>query len=116
MASILVRFTQSPYQGSAMHDGLEFAMSATNYGHDVAVLFDNEAVRAFVAHQAPPAGVKTVAKRLNALALFEVEPCYVSASALAQRVIQLEDDDDIILIGDDQQRALLARFTHVVTF
>ena len=44
MAQLLIRFTQSPFSNAKSQDGLDFALAATNYGHDVKVLFESQGV------------------------------------------------------------------------
>lgn len=115
MARILVRFTHSPYQNSHAIDGLEFAMSATNYGHKVSVLFEGDAVWMWQSNQQPPAGVKNIQKKLRALPLFEVEPCYVSQSAAATHCIDIPTSQ-CVLVDNARIVELLKEATHVVTF
>ena len=44
MATMLIRFTQTPYGNQISQDGLDFVLAATNYGHDVKVLFEGDGV------------------------------------------------------------------------
>ena len=53
MAHLLIRFTQSPFSNAKSQDGLDFALAATNYGHEVKVLFENEGVLQLVNTYSP---------------------------------------------------------------
>lgn len=115
MALILVRFTSAPYSTSSASDGLDFALAATNYGHDVTVLFEAQAVWMWQENQQPPAGVKNMTKRLKSLPLFDIEDCYICQSSLHTYSItpfssqyQIADSDTLV--------SLLANADHVVTF
>ena len=115
MAHILVRFTQSPYQGSKAIDGVDFAMAATNYGHQVSALFEGNAVWMWQNDQQPPEGVKNLRKKLNALALFEVEPCYISRLAVSRQQVDIQSDQ-CVFVDSPEIVALLRQADHVVTF
>ena len=115
MASILVRFTSAPYSTSSASDGLDFALAATNYGHNVTVLFEAQAVWMWQENQQTPAGVKNMTKRLKSLPLFDIEDCYICQSSLnTSQVVPFSRnyqsaDSDLIM-------TLLANADHVVTF
>ena len=122
MATLLIRFTQSPYGSAASHDGLDFALAATNYGHDVKVLFEKDAVLQLVKTEAI-AGVKTHSKRLSAMPFFDIEDCYVceeSAKALhLSRTIKncdVVDEVDAQWVNSEARLALINSVDHVVTF
>lgn len=122
MATLLIRFTQSPYANSISHDGLDFALAATNYGHDVKVLFEKDAVLQLVKTEAIP-GIKTHSKRLSAMPFFDIEDCYVcEESAKALRLTStlkncdVVDEIDAQWINSEARLALMNRVDHVVTF
>lgn len=115
MATILVHFISSPYGSGTAGEGLDFAMSATNYGHEVIALFSDDAVQMWRSDQHTPDGVKTVAKRLKALPLFDIERLYVCEMSLQQRGINADTTQYKPLCASDIA-AVIDEAEHVVTF
>ncbi len=76
MATMLIRFTQTPYGNQISQDGLDFALAATNYGHDVKVLFEGDGVLQLVKTDSLK-GLKNHSKRLASMPFFDIEDCYV---------------------------------------
>ncbi len=76
MAQLLIRFTQSPFSNAKSQDGLDFALAATNYGHDVKVLFESQGVLQLV-KAASTKGLKNHTKRLASMPFFDIEEFFV---------------------------------------
>ena len=103
MAQLLIRFTQSPFSNAKSQDGLDFALAATNYGHDVKVLFESQ--------------------RLASMPFFDIEECFVcKASADTYDIEQvlsnnsLVDELDCEWITPEEKVTLIQSVDHVVTF
>ncbi|MCW8092388.1 sulfurtransferase complex subunit TusC [Alteromonas sp. ASW11-130] len=116
MSTILIRMTKPPYGSSDAHEGLDFAISATNYGHDVQLLFEGNGVYQLL-HNQQPDSLSNHAKRLNALPFYDIEACFVcetsihSFNILPSNLISL-----VSPVSDKKKHALYARADHVVTF
>ena len=122
MASLLIRFTQSPYGNVFSQDGLDFALAATNYGHTVHVLFEGEGVLQLV-QTASTKGIKNHSKRLASMPFFDIEECFIckdSVDAFAIDSVLLNtgliEELDGQLLNASQRLALIQRADHVVTF
>jgi tRNA 2-thiouridine synthesizing protein C len=122
MASLLIRFTQSPYGSGFSQDGLDFALAATNYGHTVHVLFEGEGVLQLV-QTASTKGIKNHSKRLASMPLFDIEECFIckdSVDAFAIDSVLLNtgliEKLEGQLLSASQRLALIQRADHVVTF
>ncbi|MEW9796946.1 DsrE family protein [Alteromonas sp. CYL-A6] len=116
MASLLVILSSPPYGNSAAAEGIDFALAATNYGHEVAVLIEGDGVWQLQHNQHTEKGVKNIEKRLKSLALFDVEPCYVCSESLAANRVTHNPDSEFKLISTSDKLALFARTDHVVRF
>lgn len=116
MSAILVILSSSPYGDNNAQEGLEFAMAATNYGHQVSVLFEADGVWQLQPGQSPAKGVKHIGKRINSLPLFDVEPCFVCQQSLTARNIEAQFDDSFTLVSEDKKIAILQQSDHVVRF
>lgn len=118
MATLLIRFTHSPYQSSNSSDGLDFALAATNYGHEVAVLFESEGILQLQKTESVK-GVKNHSKRLGSLPFFDIEECYVCETSLAAWPLNNHDILNKLnanIIDVMQKIALFQRVDHVITF
>lgn len=122
MATLLLRFTQSPYGSTTSQDGLDFALAATNYGHDVKVLFENNAVLQLTKADSIK-GLKNHSKRLASMPFFDIEDCFVckdSATALnidhTLNNVALFEELDCQWISANDKLALINSVDHVVTF
>ncbi|MBU3022827.1 DsrE family protein [Aestuariibacter sp. A3R04] len=77
MSTLLIRMTKPPYSTSSASDGLDFALSATNYGHDVVMVFEGEGILQLIDQQTPATtAIRNHAKRLKSLPLFDIHACY----------------------------------------
>ncbi|OLF71168.1 sulfur reduction protein DsrE [Alteromonas sp. W12] len=122
MAQLLIRFTQSPFSNAKSQDGLDFALAATNYGHDVKVLFESQGVLQLV-KAASTKGIKNHTKRLASMPFFDIEECFVcKASADTYDIEQvlsnnsLVDELDCEWITPEEKVTLIQSVDHVVTF
>tara|TARA_A200000113_G_scaffold203452_1_gene198547 strand:- start:108 stop:476 length:369 start_codon:yes stop_codon:yes gene_type:complete len=122
MAHLLIRFTQSPFSNAKSQDGLDFALAATNYGHDVKVLFENQGVLQLV-KAASMKGIKNHTKRLATMPFFDIEDCFVCKnSAHTYNIESVLANTDLIDTLDCQwvtavdKLALVQSVDHVVTF
>ena len=78
MAHLLIRFTTAPYSVSQASDGLDFAMAATNYGHEVSILFEGDGIYQLTEQAPQQQGVKNHfkgLKRCHSLTLKTVTTC-----------------------------------------
>ncbi|AXT40215.1 sulfur reduction protein DsrE [Alteromonas sp. BL110] len=122
MAHLLIRFTQSPFSSAKSQDGLDFALAATNYGHDVKVLFENQGVLQLV-KAASTKGLKNHTKRLASMPFFDIEECYVcKMSAETYDIEHVLANTDLVeeleckWVTSSEKVALIQRVDHVVTF
>jgi len=122
MANLLIRFTQSPFSNARSQDGLDFALAATNYGHDVKVLFENQGVLQLV-KAASTKGLKNHTKRLASMPFFDIEECYVCTTSAdtfnIQRVLantKLVEELECHWLTPSEKIALIHSVDHVVTF
>lgn len=117
MSNILVQFTQPPYSGSDAEDGLDFVLAATNYGHDVAVLFTGDGVYQLHVEQTP-SFAKNHAKRLKMMPLYDIEDVYISKPCLESRHLSSDNlvNVDGVTLSHQQVTDLINQAKHVVTF
>ncbi|WP_414830801.1 DsrE family protein [Alteromonas sp. H39] len=109
--------TTPPYRGILSQDALDFAMGATNYGHDVTLIFMDDGVFQLASEQHPPEGTKSHEKRLKSLPFFDIEDLYCCESSLHQR--QMKKDDighDITLCDAGAIATILSDSDHIVRF
>ncbi len=111
MAQLLIRFTQSPFSNAKSQDGLDFALAATNYGHDVKVLFESQGVLQLV-KAASTKGLKNHTKRLASMPFFDIEDDI--EQVLANN--SLVDELDCEWITPEEKVTLIQSADHVVTF
>ena len=122
MAHLLIKFTQGPFSNAKSQDGLDFALAATNYGHEVKVLFENEGVLHLV-KAASTKGLKNHTKRLASMPFFDIEECYVcKTSAETFDVEHVLANTDVVeelecnVVTSSEKVVLIQRVDHVVTF
>ena len=122
MATLLIRFTHAPYANAKSQDGLDFALAATNYGHDIKVLFENEGVLQLV-KAASTKGLKNHTKRLASMPFFDIEDCFVCQESanthnLENTLSNIEVAEELACqwVNAMEKVALIASVDHVVTF
>ncbi|RDV23924.1 sulfurtransferase complex subunit TusC [Alteromonas aestuariivivens] len=117
MADLLIRMQHTPYGGSKATDGLDFAIAATNYGHQVKLIFEGDGVYQLLKEQAPPTGIKNHLKRLKSLVFYDIEELYVCKPSLQSRNLGLEDlGVEAQVIASQSLLELVSQADHVVTF
>lgn len=92
MATILVILSKTPHGSASAKDGLDFAMSATGFGHDVDVVFIDDGVFQLMApiDSAPAYQTKQPFKIAKSLSFFDIDNVYVCEQSLAKRMIDKE--------------------------
>ncbi|GEA10929.1 DsrE family protein [Alteromonas sp. KUL49] len=117
MSKLLIRFSQSPFGNALAQDGLDFALAATNYGHEVAVLFEGDGVFQLMDSKNHPS---TFAKRLSVMPMFDIEECYVCMKSLenlnvspSEKLLQSLELQQLDTLG---KLDLFESVTHTVTF
>jgi len=89
---LLIQTSQAPYSSSAAIDALEAAYAATNIGLNVKFMFVDDGVFQLLNHQNSDAiAHKSMAKKLAALPMFDIEDIYVCRASAEQRDINLEE-------------------------
>ncbi len=117
MALITICMTTPPYRGIITQDALDFAMGATNYGHEVNLVFLDDGVFQLVAGHQPVDGVKSHEKRLKSLPFFDIEALYCCESSLKTRHISSDDiPHDIEMCDAASISELMQNSDHVVRF
>ena len=116
MAKLLIRMTSAPYGSSNASDGLDFALAATSYGHEIAVLFEGNGLYQLYP-QVQVKGVKNQVKRIKSLPFFDVDECYFSTSDVTLMNIDTERFPDIVApLNDAGVIMQIEQADHVVTF
>ncbi|MCW8108089.1 DsrE family protein [Alteromonas ponticola] len=116
MATILIRMTSAPYGTNSAEEGLDFAISATNFGHEVLLVFEGEGLYQLIMRQQPE-GTPNHAKRLTALPFFDIEECFYSELSL--QLLGLSESvlgDVASPVTEKELQALYNKANHVVTF
>lgn len=116
MKRVLVILSTPPYGTSDAHDGLDFAVAGTNFGHDIAVLFDGDGVWQLSPDQAPPKGTKHVLKRITALPFYDVEEMYACEQSLSSRLDRSSLPEEIATLPLHAKAELLQGADIVVRF
>ena len=117
MAKLLIRMTSPPYGSSNAADGLDFALAATNYGHEVVMLFEGNGIYVLLPQQPVQAGVKNLSKQLKSLPFFDIEECFYSA--VDAQYCNVDSDalqTSAEAITDEAINTLINDCDHVVTF
>ncbi|NMH61059.1 DsrE family protein [Alteromonas ponticola] len=116
MATILIRMVNAPYGSSDAEEGLDFAISATNFGHEVLMLFEGNGLYQLLKEQQPDDMTNQV-KRLSALPFFDIEDCFVCEESSSSLSVSLSDLADFVSpVSGDEKIALFSQANHVVTF
>jgi len=117
MSKILIRFSQSPFGNALAQDGLDFALAATNYGHEVVVLFEGDGVLQLMDSDIHPS---SFAKRLSVMPMFDIEECYVCMQSLSNLNVspseKLIQSLELQKLDSSGKLDLFKHVTHTVTF
>ncbi len=116
MKRITVILTTPPYGESHSHDGLDFAVAGTNFGHHIAVLFEGDGVWQLKANQQPPKGIKHVLKRITALPFFDIEDLFVCEQSMLSRMSDEALPEEVRSVTAKEKVALLTDSDMVVRF
>lgn len=117
MANILIRLTTPPYGSSDAADGLDFAIGATNYGHQIVLLFEGNGVWQLINQSPQTKGVKNHSKRLKSLTFFDIDACYYCEEDRLTLGIDKEKLNGVATQADkDHIFTLINNSDHVVTF
>jgi len=113
---ILIQSTHLPYSTSYPIDAYEAALAASNLGLKVKFVFVDKAIHQLNAHQqARSIAHKSIAKKLMALPLFDIEDLFLLHQA-PQRVKHLVLQEEIKIITDAQFQNLCSQAQHVLVF
>ena len=116
MKRVLVILSTPPYGTSNAHDGLDFAVAGTNFGHDIVVLFDGDGVWQLNPGQAPPKGTKHILKRITALPFYDIEELYACQPSLSSRLEHARLPEEIVTVTPHKKAELLQGADIVVRF
>ncbi|MDA5562305.1 sulfurtransferase complex subunit TusC [Cobetia sp. MMG027] len=116
---LLILLRHAPHGSSWLREGLEAAMVAAAFGREVGLLFSGDGVLALLEGQQPGAlGQKGSDNLLAALDMYDVQRCYVDATALRARGLSVEDIAllPVTLMEHDDIVALTGAFSRVLSF
>lgn len=116
MAILTVILSTTPYGDSTAESGVDFALSATNYGHEVRVVFIEHGVLQLVANQAPLPGVSNIGKKTKLMALYDIDEIYALNSSVQKYKIEDDMSDIATLIDEPQLADIIGHSDHVVRF
>lgn len=117
MASILAIFTSTPFKNGVAKEGLDFAMSATAYGHSVNAVFIDDGVYQLLEPITNESVYKTKypSKIAKSLEFFDIENTYVCHHSLRARSLQKNSlSSHYTLIDGEEIRKLIDNHTFVV--
>lgn len=116
---LLVILRHAPHGSSWLREGLEAAMVAAAFGREVGLLFTGEGVLALLeGQQAGALGQKGSDNLLAALEMYDVERCYVDATALERRGLSENDVSllPVTVLEHAEVVALMQCFSRVLSF
>jgi len=115
--TLTVIITQAPYQGTLARSGLDAALAAAAFDQPVQLIFSGHGVYSLLEQDTEAAGTRNISKLIASLPLYEIEPLYVEAAALAQLGITAATlPAGIQLVDKPAIAALIDRSDHVVSF
>lgn len=127
MKKILFIFRSTPYRGTKAQEGIDAAISASVFDHEIAVLFMDEGIWQLHNHQQSH-GIKleniqeklerkNIAAQLDSFPLYDIKSIYVDAKALKRfDVKKTELILKPLLVADKKIRALIASNDVVFTY
>jgi len=116
---LLIISTHAPYHSSHAIDAYEAALAATNVGIEVKILFQHDGVYQCLSSQEPnEIGHKNVFKKLNALALFDIEDVYIDQESIELRELRVPHNENINwqLLGKKETLALQHAAQQILVF
>lgn len=109
-------FSSAPYHSPSAREGLDALLAAAVFDQKVSVLFIGEGVFQLVSAQ-NPSNQKNHAKMLSAMAMYDVDACYVHASSAKTRGIDLTDCCIAVeALDDTKSQSLITTADHVLSF
>jgi tRNA 2-thiouridine synthesizing protein C len=119
---VYIQTNAAPYSTGKAIDAYEAALGATNIGLHVKFVFANDGVYQLLSNQQPELiSHKSIAKKLSALPLFDVEDIFVCEASTKQRNIHLESNSvfnslEARAISNTELYMLQANAAHVLIF
>lgn len=127
MKKILFTFRSTPYRSSKAQEGLDAALAASVFDHDITVLFMDEGVWQLHNHQQSH-GIKlgnmqeklerkNIAAQLDSFSLYDINKIYVDSRALKR--FSIKKNELILkpsLVNDKSIRSLIADSDIVLTY
>lgn len=112
---IVYLFRSAPYDSPTAQEGLDSLLAAAAFEQHVSVLFMDDGVFQLLPEQSPHLQ-RNHAKMLQALALYEVERCFVHAPSLARRGQAVASCIGISPLDDTGVTSLLRSADHTLSF
>lgn len=113
---LVYTFRSAPYSSPVAQEGLDAVMAAAVFEQKVSVLFVDDGVFQLLPNQTP-IQQKNYAKMLQALAMYDVDRCFVHAPSLAHRASNAAPPCiPVTKLDDAGVRALLASADHLLVF
>lgn len=116
-SSMLIISRQGPWSGPSAREALDIALAGGAFELPLGLLFLDDGVFQLAAAQQPAAiEQKNLSANLQALPMFGVDTLYACARSLDERGLYAGSLAlPVDVLGEDELRALLNRFDHVIT-
>lgn len=115
--TLTVIITHAPYQGTLARSGLDAALAAAAFDQPVQLIFSGHGIYNLLEQDTEAAGTRNISKLIASLPLYDIEPLYIEAAALAQLSIATTAlPAHIQLVDKSAISALIDRSDHVVNF
>lgn len=112
---VLVCIRQRPYEDRAVESAIDLAMVAAAFEQEVSVLFAGDGLFNLIKHTSPAMiGKKSIAKRIQALGLYDVDEVYACQDSLDQTAIGSHGCIDGVRPLSSEQVASLFRSADVI--
>ena len=117
-ATLLLVIRHSPYTSQVTREALDAALTAAAFEVPLSLLFINDGCYTLLSNQQPEQlQVKNLSKTLPALAMYDIDRAYSSASCLQQRGIDSSQCVlDPELLDDAAIAQLFRQHQHVLSF
>lgn len=113
---LLYIFKSAPYGSPVAQEGLDALLAAAIFDQRISVLFIDEGVFQLIDQQ-NPSQQKNQAKMLQALAMYDVDQCFVhTPSAESRGLDAYQYCIPVTTIDDAKTRALIASADHALGF
>lgn len=119
MKSVAFVFTQGPHGSSAGREGLDAVLATSALSDNVALFFVSDGVLQLIGGQQPQRILaRNYIATFGVLPLYDVERCYICATALAERGISADNQPvlEAEILSPQALRALLNDYDRVITF